>query len=161
MKLKCFFLRQKLFLFDIHFKGCCQRELLKNISSQFQPFNQWLRLFYRQPNLQQVDRIADDKTNRQKNKTKQSNRWSKSTNHDATGSKSLSESENGAKTWPTSWRFPMRSPEIIQENLGQLNLHSLVLPCFEPAVPFLRQTWQLPFSLRTNAHFPTNQKFSF
>ena len=68
MKLKCFFVRQKLFLFDIHFKGCCQRELLKNISSQFQPFNQWLRLFYRQPNLQQVDRI--DKTNKRKNKNK-------------------------------------------------------------------------------------------
>ena len=60
-----------------------------------------------------------------------------------------------------SWRFPMRSPEIIHENLVQLNLHSLFLPCFEPAVPFLRQTWQLPFSLRINEHFPTNQMFSF
>ena len=55
----------------------------------------------------------------------------------------------------------MRSPEIIHEKLVQLNLHSLFLPCIEPAVPFLRQTWQLPFSLRINEHFPTNQKFTF
>ena len=104
MKLKCFFLRQKLFLFDIHLKGCCQRELLKNISSQFQPFNQWLRLFYRQPNLQQVDGIADDKKKQKKKQSK--TKRNKKTKRQVieidqlrrSGSESLSESEKGAKT---------------------------------------------------------------